>query len=167
MSNISLIGFDLHRIKRLKRKGFLKILYKKNKIGGLYIGGVLVDKEHIFMAHSDGDILIHAIIDAIAPYTLGKDIGQLFPDSDIMYKNYSSISLLENTLNKINGRYKVKSIDGVIVIDKIKISIIKEKIIDNLKSYFPDAIINIKGKRTEGGFNKNYGYCWVTCTIES
>lgn len=156
MQNISLMGFDLHKI--VKNTG--------RKVKGLYIGGVLVDGRHKFLAHSDGDILIHAIIDAISSYTIGKDIGQLFPDSEKMYKNYPSEKLLEKTLSLIDQRYKILYIDAVIVIDKIKIAPIKDKVVENLKKSFPDAKINIKGKRTEGGFKKNYGYCWVICNIE-
>jgi len=156
MQNISLIGFDVHKI--VKRIG--------KKVKGLYIGGVLVDEKHRFLANSDGDILIHSIIDAISSYAIGKDIGQLFPDSDKMYKNYSSEKLLEKTLSLIGQKYKIINIDIVLIIDKVKIAPIKDKIIKNLQKSFPNAKINIKGKRTEGGFKKNYGYCWVICNLE-
>ncbi len=172
MKYISLIGFDTHKIKKIKSfPFFLGSIFKKLKLfkseyPGLYIGGVLVTQKYRFIANSDGDILIHSIIDALAPYFLNKDIGQLFPDNNDMYKNYSSVFLLTEFLKKIDVEYKIISIDIVIVIDKVKIAPIKEKIIENLQKFFPEAKIILKGKRTEGGFNKNYAYCWVSCTIE-
>ncbi len=173
MNQISLIGFDSHRIKRNLKINFLSQLNKKldknsvnNPIEGLYIGGILTEKKYKFVANSDGDLLIHAIIDSLSSYTIGKDIGQLFPDDISLYKNYSSILLLEQFIKKLPDKYRVKSIDAIIVIDVIKIALIKEEIISNLQNYFPEAKITIKGKRTEGGFKKNYAYCWVCCNLE-
>lgn len=156
MPNISLIGFDVHKIVRNMGR----------EVKGLLIGGVVVEEKYRFLAHSDGDILIHAIIDALSTYTIGKDIGELFPDNDSMYKNNSSVLLLKKVLEMIDNRFIVSSIDTVIVIDKVKISPIKEQIISNLQNYFNNCNITIKGKRTEGGFKKNYGYCWAICNIE-
>ncbi|MFN3412035.1 MAG: 2-C-methyl-D-erythritol 2,4-cyclodiphosphate synthase [Exilispira sp.] len=153
---VSLMGFDIHKI----------VKNNKKEIAGLFIGGILVDKKHRFLAHSDGDILIHAIIDAISSYVSGKDIGQLFPDNDPMYKNYSSEKLLEKLIGLINNNYTITSIDASIIIEKFKIAPLKQQIINNLQKYFPQAIITIKGKRTEGGFKKNYGYCWILCNIK-
>lgn len=155
-SLVCLMGFDLHKI----------VKNNKREIDGLFIGGILVDKKHRFHAYSDGDILIHAIIDAISSYILRKDIGQLFPDNDPMYKNYSSEKLLKELLRLIDKNYTIISIDAIIVIEKFKIAPLKHQIINNLQKYFPQAIITIKGKRTEGGFKKNYGYCWILCNIK-
>ncbi len=156
MPNISLIGFDVHKIVRNKGR----------EIKGLLIGGVVAEEKYRFLAHSDGDILIHAMIDSISSYITGKDIGQLFPDNNNMYKNYSSEKLLEKLINLIDKEYKVVVIDAIIVIDIVKISLLKEKIVQNLQKYFPEAKIIIKGKRTETGLKKNYGYCWAICNIE-
>lgn len=156
MPNISLIGFDVHKIVRNRDK----------KVKGLFIGGVLVDERYRFLAHSDGDILIHAIIDSISSYITGKDIGQLFPDNNEMYKNCPSEKLLEKFIELVKEKYIVTTIDAILIIDKVKIAPIKDKIVDNLKKFFPKASINIKGKRTEGAFKRNYGYCWVVSTME-
>lgn len=156
MPNISLIGFDVHKIVRNKGR----------EIKGLFLGGIVTEEKYRFLAHSDGDILIHAIIDALSSYTIGKDIGELFPDNDLMYKNYPSEKLLEKLISLIDKEYRILAIDAIIVVDIVKISLLKEKIIQNLQKYFPETKIRIKGKRTEGGLKKNYGYCWVVCNIE-
>lgn len=178
MQSIALIGFDVHKIvktcivkeivKKLNKKSNKKKDENINKnADGLYIGGVLVDEKTKFKAHSDGDILIHAIIDAISSYAIGKDIGQLFPDNINMYKNYPSEKLLEKTIELIGNNLNILSIDAVIIIDRIKIAPIKDKIIENLQKYFPQTKIIVKGKRTEGAFKKNFGYCWVICNVIS
>ena len=75
-------GFDSHRLE----KGL-----------ELTIGGVKIPSDFGFVAHSDGDILIHALIDAILGGINNHDIGWHFPDSDPQYKNINSMILLEKT----------------------------------------------------------------------
>ena len=76
-------GFDIHK------------LVKKKK---LFLGGVEIPCKYGCMAHSDGDVLIHALIDAMFGALNLGDIGSHFPDNDIKYKNISSIELLLYTL---------------------------------------------------------------------
>lgn len=76
-------GFDLHKL-------------GKNR--DLIIGGIKVESDKGEIAHSDGDVLLHAIIDAILGSCAAGDIGTLFPDTDPKYKNISSGKLLEETL---------------------------------------------------------------------
>lgn len=63
------------------------------------LGGVKIDSDKGEVAHSDGDVLTHAIIDAILGATCNEDIGAKFPDTDLTYKNCSSLELLNITLS--------------------------------------------------------------------
>lgn len=66
------------------------------------IGGVKIPYEKKFLAHSDGDVLIHAICDALLGAAGERDIGNLFPDNDPTYKNIDSKILLEKVKEKID-----------------------------------------------------------------
>ncbi|MBR2385782.1 2-C-methyl-D-erythritol 2,4-cyclodiphosphate synthase, partial [bacterium] len=86
-------GFDSHRLEKNLQ---------------LTIGGVKIPSEFGFVAHSDGDILIHATIDAILGAINNHDIGYHFPDTDPKYKNINSIILLEKTREIMeNAGYKI------------------------------------------------------------
>ena len=74
------IGYDIHRLEENRK---------------LYLGGIEIPFHKGLIGHSDGDVLIHAIIDAILGALGEKDIGQLFPDTDPEYKGISSLKLLE------------------------------------------------------------------------
>ena len=165
------LGFDSHRIIdncKIYTEN-MNIPDSIDMISGLMIGGICVDKDKRFMANSDGDILIHSIIDSLAPTILKKDIGELFPDSTNMYKNYPSEKLLKHMIEKIEGenvKYRIHSLDCVIVIDSVKITNFKDQIIQNLQRFFPQTSIALKGKRTEGSLLSDFGYCWVVSLIE-
>ena len=70
----------------------------------LVIGGVNIPYEKKFLAHSDGDVLIHAICDALLGAAGEKDIGNLFPDNDPEYENIDSKILLRRIKDKINSK---------------------------------------------------------------
>jgi 2-C-methyl-D-erythritol 2,4-cyclodiphosphate synthase len=88
----------------------------------LIIGGVRIEFSKGIVAHSDGDILIHSICDALLGAAGLRDIGFCFPDTDDNFKNISSLLLLEKTLEMIreNG-YKVVNIDSTICLQKPRI----------------------------------------------
>ncbi len=132
------IGFDFHII-------------KKNL--PLFLGGVELEKEYGLFSNTDGDILIHSIIDAILGAIGEKDIGETFSEN---WKGKKSSELLINTMEILNKKnFKIINIDSVIIIETIKISIYKEKIIKNLSNLIgiEKEKINIKGKTME-----NIGY---------
>ncbi|MCI9290953.1 MAG: 2-C-methyl-D-erythritol 2,4-cyclodiphosphate synthase [Clostridia bacterium] len=89
----------------------------------LILGGIKIPHDKGLVAHSDGDVLIHAIMDAILSAMHERDIGVLFPDSDDKYKNISSALLLKEVLAlaKTKG-LAVKSISAVIMAQKPKLS---------------------------------------------
>jgi len=146
------IGFDIHRFKS-KRK--------------LFLGGVNIPYKKGLEGHSDGDVLIHSIIDAILGACLLPDIGELFPDNDVKYKNINSVILLEKVLKLLKDlKIKIINIDSVIVTDEPNISKYKKEIKENLSKIIGIKNINLKGKRTEGIFFKNGIAVWTTVLVK-
>lgn len=89
----------------------------------LWLGGVLVPSEKGCVAHSDGDVLIHAICDALLGAAGLRDIGYYFPDNDPEYKNIDSKILLSKTYTLIKEKgFGVINIDCIVCLEKPKIS---------------------------------------------
>jgi 2-C-methyl-D-erythritol 2,4-cyclodiphosphate synthase len=89
----------------------------------LWLGGVKVPSEKGCVAHSDGDVLLHALCDALLGAAGLRDIGHYFPDTDNKYKNIDSKILLKNTFDLIRQKgYRVNNIDCTICLEKPKIS---------------------------------------------
>jgi 2-C-methyl-D-erythritol 2,4-cyclodiphosphate synthase len=89
----------------------------------LWLGGVKIPSEKGCVAHSDGDVLLHAICDALLGAAGLRDIGYYFPDKDNKYKNIDSKILLKNTFDQIRQKgYIVNNIDSTICLEKPKIS---------------------------------------------
>ena len=89
----------------------------------LWLGGVKIPSEKGCVAHSDGDVLLHAICDAILGAAGLKDIGYYFPDTDNKYKNIDSKILLKNTFDLIRQKgYSVNNIDSTICLEKPKLA---------------------------------------------
>lgn len=130
------IGYDLHRLARGR---------------DLIIGGQKIESEWGCIAHSDGDVLVHSIIDSIVSPVLKLDIGKLFPDDDEIYKNISSLELLRRVKKEYLKDIKILSIDSVIVLDSPKIGDYVTKMIKNISSILEvdEDIISIKTKTSE------------------
>ena len=89
----------------------------------LWLGGVKIPSEKGCMAHSDGDVLLHAICDALLGAAGLKDIGYYFPDTDNKYKNIDSKILLKKTFDLIRQKgYSVNNIDTTICLENPKVS---------------------------------------------
>ena len=131
------IGFDIHRLVP-GRKFYLGGLNIKSKIGTL--------------GHSDGDPVLHSIIDAVLGACSMGDIGTLFSDKNKKFKNIRSTILLKNVIEKIksNGFY-INNLDVNIITQTPKISKYRKKIIKNISKFceISENRINIKGKTTE------------------
>ncbi len=129
-------GYDLHRLVFGKR---------------LILGGVLIDSEWGCEAHSDGDVLIHSIIDSILSPTCGFDIGILFPDDNEEFKNASSIKLIEIGKMYYLKDTKILSLDSVLILDSPKIApyipLMRKNIAKTLD--ISEELIGIKGKTSE------------------
>ncbi len=89
----------------------------------LWLGGVLVPHTHGLVGHSDADVLLHAICDALLGAAALGDIGKHFPDTDPLYKGISSLKLLGHvgSLLKENG-YQVGNIDSTVAAQRPKLS---------------------------------------------
>lgn len=100
------LGYDVHRL-------------VENR--DLIIGGVKIPYEKGLLGHSDADVLLHAICDALLGAAKLGDIGLIFPDSDDKYKGADSQVLLKKTVEKVREKgYEIENIDSVIVAQKPK-----------------------------------------------
>lgn len=89
----------------------------------LWLGGVLIPSERGSVAHSDGDVLLHAICDALLGAAGLRDIGHHFPDTDPQYKNIDSKILLKRTFSIIVKKgFTVVNIDSTVCLEKPKIA---------------------------------------------
>ena len=95
------IGYDIHRLVEGRE---------------LIIGGVRITHEKGLLGHSDADVLVHAIIDALLGAVALDDIGTLFPDTDPQYKDADSLILLRNVYRKVQQEgYVIGNIDSNII----------------------------------------------------
>ncbi|MFC2096335.1 2-C-methyl-D-erythritol 2,4-cyclodiphosphate synthase [Bacteroidota bacterium] len=100
-------GYDVHKLAEGK---------------DLYLGGIKIPHSKGCVAHSDGDVLIHAICDALLGAAALRDIGYHFPDTDQEYKNIDSKILLQKTMNILSKEgYSLVNIDSTICLQKPKI----------------------------------------------
>jgi len=150
------IGYDVHK------------LVKKRK---LIVGGVTIPSDKGLLGWSDGDVLLHAIIDALIGALGEGDIGKHFPPGNLDYKGISSLKLLENVRELLRSRgYAINNIDATIVAEEPKFA----PYIDAMKAAVAAALdltadlVNIKGKTEEGlGFTgskqgiKAYSVCLI------
>ncbi|HKL76152.1 MAG TPA: 2-C-methyl-D-erythritol 2,4-cyclodiphosphate synthase [Halanaerobiales bacterium] len=132
------IGYDIHRLE----KGH-----------DLTLGGVKIPHDKGLMGHSDADVLIHALIDALLGAASLGDIGRHFPDNDSKYKDISSIILLEKTVDLLkNKNYNINNIDLIIIAEKPKIMPYNTKIVSKLIETLriEKNMINLKATTAEG-----------------
>jgi len=119
----------------------------------LILGGVLVDHTKGLLGHSDADVLVHSIIDALLGAAALGDIGLLFPDNDEQYKNISSIKLLEYTIMLLNkNNFSIGNIDCTIIAQEPKLRSYITQITEQLAKVCDINIsqINIKATTEEG-----------------
>jgi len=131
------IGYDIHRVKKGK---------------GLYIGGIKVSENLEFIAHSDGDVLIHALTDSLLGAIGESDIGELFPDTDPRFKGKESKHFLEAVMDIYKKKnIEILNIDSVIIAEFPKISPFKIEIRENISSILgvEKDRFNIKSKTKE------------------
>lgn len=132
------IGYDLHRLVEGR---------------ALILGGVKIPYEKGLMGHSDADVLVHAIIDALLGAMGEKDIGTHFPDSDMSFKDISSMVLLQKTMQIMeNNGYKIVNIDSNIICQKPKLMPYIDKMKEKLAPLLNLDImsLSIKAKTNEG-----------------
>ena len=131
------IGFDIHRLIKNKK---------------LYLGGIKIPFHSGLKGHSDGDVILHAIIDAILGATKKRDIGTYFPDTKKKFANIRSPKMLKPIINNLNkSNFFINNLDINLICEKPKISKYRDKIINSLSSLITlnKDRINLKGKTVE------------------
>ena len=121
----------------------------------LYLGGGKIEYEKGLLGHSDADVLLHAICDALLGAAAKRDIGYHFPDSDEKFKGISSLKLLELT-REIILPYKVVNIDATEIAQAPKLMPHIEKMRENVAKALDTDINNINIKATT---SEHMGYC--------
>ena len=115
----------------------------------LIIGGIRIDSEYGIEGHSDGDLVIHALVDAILGALSIGDIGQYFPSNEDKWKNANSEVFLNFAIDKMNNLgYKINNIDITIMLQSPSIKNYKEQIRSNLSSICGTDINQISIKAT-------------------
>ena len=118
----------------------------------IVLGGVKIPHHSGFVAHSDGDVLIHALCDALLGAIAAGDIGQHFPDNDKTYENIDSRILLDKTSQLIKQQqYLIINIDTTIVAQKPEMSSHIQTMCQNIADvlHIKNSQINIKATTTE------------------
>lgn len=118
----------------------------------LVIGGVVIPYELGLKAHSDGDVLIHAVCDALLGAAGLKDIGTWFPDTDDTYKNADSTQLLAKVVEVIHGKgWVVNNLDCTLVLEKPKMKPYMDEIVLKLSQLLDlsSECIAVKAKTNE------------------
>ncbi len=119
----------------------------------LYLGGVRIDYPKGLKGHSDADVLLHAITDAILSALGEPDIGELFPDTDPRYRDAPSVIFLEEALRRMREKkYSILNVDCTLIADEPRIKNYKPSIRQNLARLLGVDYerVNVKGKRREG-----------------
>jgi len=148
-------GYDIHRF--IKGKP-------------LVLGGVEIPFEKGMLAHSDGDVLLHAVCDSLLGAACLGDIGKHFPNTDKKFKNISSLELLETVclLLKKSG-YKIVNIDTMIVAKYPKIAPHIERMREKISKIIKIKNISIKATTNEGvgDIGKGKAICaYAVCLIK-
>ena len=131
------IGFDIHRLIKGKK---------------LYLGGVKIPFHSGLKGHSDGDVILHAIIDALLGAMNKKDIGTYFPSDKNKFKNIRSLKMLIPIIQLLkNKNFYINNLDINLICEKPKISKYRNKIISSLIKLInlDKNVINLKGKTVE------------------
>ena len=126
------LGYDVHKLVENRK---------------LILGGVEFQYEKGLLGHSDADVLVHAIMDAILGALNLPDIGNLFPDTDDEYKDIYSIKLLDRVVKLMEEKsYKIGNLDKVIICEMPKISPKREEIQKKLAKHLKTDIENVSIK---------------------
>jgi 2-C-methyl-D-erythritol 2,4-cyclodiphosphate synthase len=137
------IGYDIHKLARGKK---------------LFVGGVEVKCDFGSIGHSDGDALIHAIVDSLLGASTLGDIGQFFPSEDVKWKDIHSLYFLEVVEKKIKSSgYKINHIDSVVILEKPRLSDYIIKMRTNISSTLKIDISQISVKATTADYLDSVG----------
>ena len=127
------LGYDVHKLAENRK---------------LIMGGVEIPYELGLLGHSDADVLVHAIMDALVGAVKLGDIGKLFPDTDPQYKDISSLKLLGFVKDKVYEMgYSIVNIDSIIVAQAPKMRPYVDQMEKNIADVLGISVddINVKG----------------------
>lgn len=131
-------GYDVHRLAEGRK---------------LFLGGVDIPYEYGLLGHSDADVLLHAVCDALLGAAALGDIGKHFPDSDERYKGISSLLLLENTVRllAVNG-WRVENIDATVIAQAPKLAPHIDRMRENIAASLGISVgaVSVKATTEEG-----------------
>lgn len=130
-------GYDVHRLTEGRK---------------LFLGGVEIPHTKGLLGHSDADVLLHAVCDALLGAAALGDIGKHFPDTDEKYKGISSLLLLKEVYKKVSDMaYKVSNLDVTLIAQRPKISPYTDEMRKNIANALeiPLDSVNIKGTTEE------------------
>ena len=138
------MGYDVHKLVEGRK---------------LILGGVEIPYEKGLLGHSDADVLLHAIMDALLGAAALGDIGKHFPDTDPAYKGISSLKLLEHVAGLLEEhRFVIENIDATIIAQKPKMRPYIDRMRENIAAALQVDLdqINVKATTEEGlGFTGN------------
>ena len=127
-------GYDVHKLVEGRK---------------LVLGGVVIPHDKGVLGHSDGDVLIHAVMDAILGALALGDIGQHFPDTDIQYEGIDSRILLSKVNDLMRGKgYQIGNLDSIIVAQKPKLKDYIEEMRKKMAEILHTDIENVSVKAT-------------------
>jgi 2-C-methyl-D-erythritol 2,4-cyclodiphosphate synthase len=132
------VGYDVHQLVEGRK---------------LFLGGLELPFHKGLLGHSDGDVLIHAICDALLGAIGEGDIGTHFPDNDNSIKGIESVKILHHVVDLVHKKgYAIVNIDAVVAAQEPKIAPIRDAMRKNIAAIvgIGDDRISIKGKTTEG-----------------
>ncbi|XDD49792.1 2-C-methyl-D-erythritol 2,4-cyclodiphosphate synthase [Leptospira sp. WS92.C1] len=135
----------------------------------LVLGGILCESEFALVGHSDADIILHAICDAVLGALALGDIGQYFPDTDPNLKNIDSKKILSQCLELMNKRgFQFVNVDCTVIGERPKIAPLKNQITNSLSALLslPADCVSVKATTTEkmGALGRQEGI-GTFCTI--
>ncbi len=149
------LGFDLHRLVEGRP---------------LILGGVAVPSSKGLQGHSDADVVLHALTDALLGAAGLPDIGTIFPDTDPIYKDRESAYFVKEALRLLKEKgLRPWQVDVVLVLERPKIAPFREKIRSNLAWLLgiPEERVGFKAKTTEGlGWGEEAAAAWVTVVLK-
>ena len=132
------MGYDVHRLVEGRK---------------LILGGVEIPYEKGLLGHSDADVLIHAIMDALLGAAALGDIGKHFPDTDPQYKGISSVELLKHVAKLLDkNNYVIENIDATVIAQRPKLRPYMEEMTKNIAGALgiEENRLNLKATTEEG-----------------
>ena len=143
-------GYDVHRFAKSRK---------------LVLGGVEIPHKVGLTGHSDADVLLHSVCDALLGAAGFEDIGHQFPNTDSRFKDISSLILLKETYKLISKKkFKVGNIDCMLSLEEPKIFKFIDEMKKNISSVIKSKNISIKATTAEGlGFVGKKEGCEATC----